>query len=319
MSAGPSPENIMEALNESGYLMEQKSRDGPRKAGLSRADEFPFRGCRRGQIARDGRTRDQNDRAQRRAQALLRFRDHRWVQEHQQSLRVRRQAQHCCEWKLRAWRVRVLHTMYEARRLLGKGSSNVQLTEPFHHLGFLRVHYAYQRPEKAVQFCRIDRTEVDGMQIMPGCMMRSFPNGKGCQLASERGTEAAAGQRMALSVVLRPARGGERRYLLGPFDAGNTSARGSPVCHVPAATAQQDAQRHVLYRFRPTRLPCGIWIRMPRPDCRARGKASQRWAGSHLKEGNCVGRNALDGPSRSQLVALRPSHELPRAIASNLT
>ncbi|WOH62882.1 hypothetical protein [Bradyrhizobium sp. BWA-3-5] len=41
--------------------------------------------------------------------------------------------------------------------MLGKGSSNVQLTEPFHHLGFSKVHYAYQRPEKAVQFCRIDR------------------------------------------------------------------------------------------------------------------------------------------------------------------
>lgn len=46
---------------------------------------------------------------------------------------------------------------YEASKQAENRTRRVQLTPAFRHRGFNKVHYAYKRPEKAVQFCRIDR------------------------------------------------------------------------------------------------------------------------------------------------------------------
>lgn len=38
------------------------------------------------------------------------------------------------------------------------GSAFVRFENPFHNLGIDKIHYSYDRPEKTVQFCRIDRS-----------------------------------------------------------------------------------------------------------------------------------------------------------------
>ena len=46
---------------------------------------------------------------------------------------------------------------YESRKQIGGGKSLYRSPDPFFHLGFDKVHYEHRLQSKAVQFCRIDR------------------------------------------------------------------------------------------------------------------------------------------------------------------
>ena len=48
---------------------------------------------------------------------------------------------------------------YEARKKTGEGGFQVREKPAFFHLGFDKVHHDFTRDTKAVQFCRIDRTK----------------------------------------------------------------------------------------------------------------------------------------------------------------
>ncbi|TWI73607.1 hypothetical protein IQ16_01745 [Bradyrhizobium huanghuaihaiense] len=157
MSAAPSPENIMEALNDSGYLMEQEVATVLEGLGYHVQTNFPF------EDIDEGKSREMDVRA---IKTIARNEARKLSCVFEIIVECKNSSnpfvfigrpKTAADQRLAPEEYVFFTRWYETHKPVGKGGSSVQLTEPFHHLGFPNVHYAYQRPEKAVQFCRVDR------------------------------------------------------------------------------------------------------------------------------------------------------------------
>jgi hypothetical protein len=156
MSEYPTEEQIMTAIEKSGYLMEQRVATQLEMLGFHVTTNVAF------EDADEGKSRELDIRAVKRvghneAKKLAAFVELMveckkssnpfvFVIRSKNASDTRSSPQHF-----------QFPVKYEMSKDLGGGRALHRELDPFFHLGFKAVHYEYRLPSKTVQFCRIDR------------------------------------------------------------------------------------------------------------------------------------------------------------------
>jgi hypothetical protein len=180
MSAGPTNEEIKEALAQSGYLMEQEVATQLEKLGYHVWTNAPF------QDPDEGKSREMDVRAvqrfaydeERKVSAFVEV-----IAECKNSdnpyvfiTRAKNISDNNCPPK--GWMFPL--GQYEMKKAIDQSRSHSRQTPAFFHLGYEAVKSDYLANDKAVQFCRIDRTGRNIWQANHGGLYDSifFPMAK---------------------------------------------------------------------------------------------------------------------------------------------